>query len=311
MTPDTPTDDEQRTPTDAAGGDGYPTDVLVGPDWVEARLDRFRADAPDLRLLEVDVNASFYEEGHAPGAVGVGWRTDLRSAEAHDILSPAEMTAFLESCGITEETTVVIYGDNRNWFAAHLYWQLAHYGHPDVRIMDGGREYWVEHGYPTTTEPVDPPAVTYGDAPDAPAKPEVRADRTEVRAAIGGDTEFVDVRLPEEFRGEVTKPPGSDEGAMRGGHVPGATNVFWAENVRPSGLFRPPAELADVYESRGITPDDDVIVYCRIGERSSLAWFVLEELLGYDHVRHYDGSWTEWGNMIGVPIEVGEADGGG
>ena len=309
MTAEPPTDDDQRDPTAASTGGRYPTDVLVSADWVNARLDEFSSVATDLRLLEVDVNASFYEEGHAPGAVGVDWRTDLRSAEAHDILSPTEMTAFLESRGITEETTVVIYGDNRNWFAAHLYWQLAHYGHPDVRIMDGGREYWTEHGYPTTTQPVAPPDVTYGDAPDAPARPEVRAGRTDVRAAIGTDAKLVDVRLPEEFRGDITKPPGSDEGAMRGGHIPGATNVFWAENVRPDGLFKSRGELADVYESRGVTPDDDVIVYCRIGERSSVTWFVLEELLGYEHVRHYDGSWTEWGNMIGVPIEVGEPDG--
>jgi thiosulfate/3-mercaptopyruvate sulfurtransferase len=304
-----PTNDDRREPTDASTDGRYPTDVLVSADWVNARLDRFASDAADLRLLEVDVNDSFYEEGHAPGAVGVDWRTDLRSAAAHDILSPAEMTAFLESSGIAEETTVVIYGDNRNWFAAHLYWQLAYYGHPDVRIMDGGREYWLEHGYPTTTEPADPPDVTYGDAPDAPARPEVRASRADVRAALDTDTEFVDVRLPEEFRGEITKPPGTDEGAMRGGHVPGATNVFWAENVRPDGLFKSREELADVYESQGIPPDDDVIVYCRIGERSSVTWFVLEELLGYERVRHYDGSWTEWGNMIGVPIEVGESDG--
>jgi thiosulfate/3-mercaptopyruvate sulfurtransferase len=148
--------------------------------------------------------------------------------------------------------------------------------------------------------------VEYGGTLDPPAEPEVRAHREDVRDALDTETAFIDVRLPEEFRGDITKPPGSNEGAMRGGHIPGATNVFWAENVRPDGRFKSPDELRDVYESRGITPDDDVIVYCRIGERSSVTWFVLQELLGYERVRNYDGSWTEWGNMIGVPIEIGE-----
>jgi thiosulfate/3-mercaptopyruvate sulfurtransferase len=284
----------------------HPTDVLVSPDWVAARLDRFTADEPDLRLLEVDVNTAFYDTAHVPGAACVDWRTDLRSAESHDILTPHEMASFLGSHGITPETTVVVYGDNSNWFAAHLYWQLTYYGHPDVRIMDGGREYWMDYGYPTTTDPVELPPVEYSSALAPPAKPGVRAYRDDVRAALDTETAFIDVRLPEEFRGDITKPPGIDEGAMRGGHIPGATNIFWAENVRPDGRFKSPDDLREVYESRGIGPDNDVIVYCRIGERSSVTWFVLEELLGYEHVRNYDGSWTEWGNMIGVPVEVGD-----
>jgi len=306
MTGENPPDNSTQTRSDASTWTEYPEDVLVSPDWVNARLDQFATADPDLRLLEVDVNTAFYDAGHVPGAVGVDWQTDLRSANSHDILGPDEMTSFLGSRGITEETTVVVYGDNSNWFAAHLYWQLTYYGHPDVRIMDGGREYWMDYDYPTTTEPVDPPTVAYERRLDPPAEPEVRAYREDVRDALDTETEFIDVRLPEEFRGDTTKPPGSNEGAMRGGHVPGATNVFWAENVRPDGRFKPPDELRGVYESHGIDPDDDVIVYCRIGERSSVTWFVLEELLGYEHVRNYDGSWTEWGNMIGVPIEVGE-----
>lgn len=306
MTVENPPDDDAQTQPDASAETQYPADVLVSPDWVNARLERFSAADPDLRLLEVDVNTAFYDAAHVPGAAPVDWRTDLRSADAHDILGPDEMASFLGSRGVTEETTVVVYGDNSNWFAAHLYWQLTYYGHPDVRIMDGGREYWMDYGFPTATAPVDPPTVEYGGTLDPPAKPDVRAYREDVRDALDAETALIDVRLPEEFRGDITKPPGINEGAMRGGHIPGATNVFWAENVRPDGRFKSPDDLRDVYESHGIEPDDDVIVYCRIGERSSVTWFVLEELLGYERVRNYDGSWTEWGNMIGVPIEVGD-----
>jgi len=306
MTTENPSNDGERRRSDASTDTAYPADVLVSPDWVDARLDRFVDDDPAFRLLEVDVNTAFYDTGHVPGAVRVDWRTDLRSAAAHDILGPAEMESFLGSRGITEDTTVVVYGDNSNWFAAHLYWQLTYYGHPDVRIMDGGREYWMDYEYPTATGPVDPPTVSYGGALSPPANPEVRAYRDEVREALDTETKLIDVRLHEEFRGEITKPPGSNEGAVRGGHIPGATNIFWAENVRPDGRFKSPADLREVYASYGFAPDDDVIVYCRIGERSSVTWFVLEQLLGYERVRNYDGSWTEWGNMIGVPIEVGD-----
>jgi len=308
MTPDDPSDAGTRPEAEEPIDSPYPTDVLVSPDWVEARLDQFGTDGTDARLLEVDVNTAFYESGHAPGAVCVDWREELRSADAHDILGPEELRSFLGGCGITEETTVVVYGDNANWFATHLYWQLTRYGHPDVRIMDGGRESWLERDRPVSTDPVDPPTVTYGTTLDRPAGSDVRAYRDDVCAALDTETVFVDVRLPEEFRGEIATPPGTDEGAVRGGHIPEAVNVFWAENVRPDGRFKSPDELRAVYESRGITPDDEIIVYCRIGERSSVTWFVLTELLGYDHVRNYDGSWTEWGNMIGVPIEADVSD---
>jgi thiosulfate/3-mercaptopyruvate sulfurtransferase len=166
----------------------------VGPEWVESRLDRFDTKETDARILEVEVNTPFYESGHVPGAICVDWEEDLRSADAHDIPGPEEMESFLGSCGITEETTVVVYGDNSNWFATHLYWQFTYYGHLDVRVMDGGREYWVEHDYPVATDPVDPPTVTYGKTLDQPASPEVRAYRDDVRDALDTDTIFVDVR---------------------------------------------------------------------------------------------------------------------
>jgi thiosulfate/3-mercaptopyruvate sulfurtransferase len=284
----------------------YPSSVLVSPDWVADRLDRFESADPGYRLLEVDVNTSFYDYGHAPGAVKIDWETDLRSDDYHDIVGPTELEQLLGSCGITDETTVVVYGDDSNWFAAHMYWQLTYYGHPDVRIMDGGRGYWVDHDYPLSREPVTPPTVSYGRSLSPPANPSVRASREEVLDAIETDTTFVDVRLPEEYRGDITAPPGMNEMAMRGGHIPGAENVFWADNIRPDMRFKPPAKLREVYRSRGIEPSDDIIVYCRIGERSSLTWFALSELLGYESVRNYDGSWTEWGNLIGMPIETSE-----
>ena len=306
MTAENPQDDDAQPRTGVSTENQYPTDVLVSPDWVNARLDQFVTDDPDYRLLEVDVNPAFYDTEHIPGAAHIDWRADLRSAESHDILDSDEMASFLGAHGITEETTVVVYGDNSNWFAAHLYWQLTYYGHPDVRIMDGGREYWIDYDYPVTTDPVDPPTVEYSGMLGPLGRAEVRAHREDVQDALDTETVFIDVRLPEEFRGDITKPPGISEGAVRGGHIPGATNVFWAENIRPDGRFKPPDDLREMYRSYGIELDDDIIVYCRIGERSSVTWFVLKELLGYEHVRNYDGSWTEWGNMIGVPIEVGD-----
>lgn len=284
----------------------YPESVLVSPDWVVDRLDRFESDDSGYRLLEVDVNTAFYDAGHVPGAVKIDWETDLRSEERHDIVGPDELEQLLGACGITDETTVVVYGDDSNWFAAHMYWQLTYYGHPDVRIMDGGRGYWVDHEYPLSTASVSPPTVQYGKSLSPPADPSIRASREDVLDAIGTETVFVDVRLPEEYRGEITAPPGMNETAMRGGHLPGAKNVFWADNVRPDMRFKSSSALRDVYRSHGIEPSDDIIVYCRIGERSSLTWFALSELLGYESVRNYDGSWTEWGNMIGTPIETGE-----
>ena len=305
MTADDSPDAGTRPESDEPLESQYPTDVLVSPEWVESRLGRFDSAETDARLLEVDVNTAFYETGHAPGAVCVDWQEDLRSADAHDILGPQEMESFLGACGITEETTVVVYGDNSNWFATHLYWQFTMYGHDDVRVMDGGREYWMEHDFPTSDAVPSFPTTEYRvDETDE----SIRAFRQDVYEALDDDTTLVDVRMPEEYRGELTAPPGMDETAQRAGHIPGAINVLWADNVDADGRFKSPAQLEALYESYGVTPEDEVVAYCRIGERSSITWFVLHELLGYEAVRNYDGSWTEWGNLIRAPIAVGDEE---
>jgi thiosulfate/3-mercaptopyruvate sulfurtransferase len=276
--------------------------VLVSPDWVADRLDRFDAPGSDCRLLEVDLNTDFYDRGHVPGAASVDWAADLQADDRRDVVDPAGFARVLGERGVGPDTTLVVYGDNANWFATHCYWLCSYYGHADVRVMDGGREYWVEQGYPTTTTQPTTPTVEYA----VPGRDEsVRAYRDDVADALGTDTTFVDVRLPEEYRGDLTAPPGDDEAARRGGHLPGAVNVLWSDNVSPSHLFRSPEELRSLYAARGIDAGTDVIAYCRIGERSSVTWFALHELLGYDRVRNYDGSWVEWGNMVGAPIERG------
>jgi thiosulfate/3-mercaptopyruvate sulfurtransferase len=269
---------------------------------VEERLDLFADPSPEYRLLEVDLNVDFYHEGHAPSAVGLDWSEDLRAADRRDVVGPEAFAQLMGDCGISEDTTVVVYGDNANWFAAHFYWMCRYYGHDDVRLMDGGREHWLEHGYPTVDTPPTVPTVRYG---GAEADESVRAYRDDVFDALGTDTKLVDVRMPEEYRGDLVAPPGYDEHARRGGHIPGATNVLWADNVREDHRFESPDRLRELYADRGITPDDDVITYCRIGERSAVTWFVLTQLLDFDGVRNYDGSWVEWGNMVGAPIERG------
>lgn len=280
------------------------SDALVSPEWVAERLPEARSDDPSLRLVEVDLNTGFYDEGHLPGAVGLDWRSDLRHDRRRDVPSARAFADLLGDHGIAEETTVVAYGDNANWFAAHFYWLLSYYGHDDAYLLDGGREHWVESDRPTTTEVPSFTARAY-----EPAGPfeHVRAYRDDVARAVDDRTALVDVRLPEEFDGTVVAPPGMDELAQRGGHVPGAVNVVWSENVRPDGRFKSRAELEALYRDRGVTPDRSVVVYCRIGERSSLTWFVLSELLDYPSVRNYDGSWTEWGNLVGAPVETGGA----
>ncbi|WP_135366475.1 sulfurtransferase [Halosimplex halophilum] len=278
------------------------SDALVPPEWVAERLPEARSDDPSLRLVEVDLNTAFYDEGHLPGAVGLDWRSDLRHDRRRDVPSARAFADLLGAHGITEETTVVAYGDNANWFAAHFYWLLRYYGHQDAYLLDGGREHWVESGRPTTTEV---PSFTPRRYEPAGPFEHVRAYRDDVRRAIDDRTALVDVRLPEEFDGTVVAPPGMDEFAQRGGHVPGAVNVVWSANVDADGRFKPRADLAALYRDRGVTPDRSVVVYCRIGERSSLTWFVLSELLGYPSVRNYDGSWTEWGSLVGAPIETG------
>ncbi|WP_458185970.1 sulfurtransferase [Haladaptatus sp. NG-WS-4] len=280
----------------------YAKDVLVSADWVEDHLDEFQSDDPEYRLVEVDVDTEAYDDAHALGAIGFNWETQLQDQTKRDILERDDFEELLGSHGIGEDSTVVLYGDNSNWFAAYTYWQFKYYGHRDVRLLDGGRDYWLENDYPTTDETPAFPEVEY----DARGPFEgIRAYRDDVEKAIDRGVPLVDVRSPEEFSGEVLAPPGLQETAQRGGHIPGASNVSWAATVNPDGTFKSADELRDLYESEGVTNDQEVVAYCRIGERSSIAWFALSELLGYDNVVNYDGSWTEWGNLVDAPIETG------
>ncbi|WP_049969328.1 sulfurtransferase [Haladaptatus cibarius] len=283
----------------------YAKDVLVTADWVEDNLDKFESDDPEYRLVEVDVDTEAYDDAHVPGAIGFNWETQLQDQTQRDILEKEDFADLLGSHGITEDSTVVLYGDNSNWFAAYTYWQFKYYGHRDVRLLDGGRDYWLDNDYPTTDEEPEFSEVEY----DARGPFEgIRAYRDDVQKAIDRGVPLVDVRSPEEFSGEVLAPPGLQETAQRGGHIPGASNVSWAATVNPDGTFKSAEELSELYESEGVTNDQEVVAYCRIGERSSIAWFALSELLGYDNVVNYDGSWTEWGNLVDAPIETGSGN---
>ncbi len=270
--------------------------VLVTTEWVQEHL-----DDPAIRLIEVDVDTTMYEQGHLPGAVGFNWQSQLQDPVRRDILSKSELESLLSSHGIANEHTLILYGDNNNWFAAYAFWLLKLYGHEDVRLMDGGRKKWVEEGRPLTTEIPHYPATTYrAKEPDLT----IRAFLPQVMESLNrADVALVDVRSPQEFTGELLAPPGLMETAQRGGHIPGAQNIPWSQAVREDGTFKSVEELRQLYASKGITPDKRVIAYCRIGERSSHTWFVLKYLLGYPEVRNYDGSWTEWGNLVGAPIE--------
>ncbi|GGL46199.1 sulfurtransferase [Halocalculus aciditolerans] len=285
--------------------DDYANDVLVSADWVEARLDDFASDDDDLRLVEVDVDTEAYDEAHAPGAIGFNWETQLQDQTQRDILEKQDFEALLGEHGISEDSTVVLYGDNSNWFAAYTYWQFKYYGHEDVKLLDGGRDYWLEEGYETTDEVPEYSSVNY--TARGPFEG-IRAYRDDVEKAVDRGVPLVDVRSPEEYSGEILAPPGLQETAQRGGHVPGAKNVSWAATVQDDGRFKSKEDLADLYEAEGVTNDQEVVAYCRIGERSSIAWFALHELLGYDDVTNYDGSWTEWGNLVDAPIETGSGE---
>jgi thiosulfate/3-mercaptopyruvate sulfurtransferase len=283
----------------------YAKDVLVTADWVEDHLDAFQSDDPEYRLVEVDVDTEAYDEAHAPGAIGFNWETQLQDQTTRDILSKADFEALLGSHGITEDSTVVLYGDNSNWFAAYTYWQFKYYGHDDVKLLDGGRDYWLDNEYPTTDEA---PEFSEQDYTAKGPFEGIRAYRDDVENAIDKGLPLVDVRSPEEFRGEILAPPGLQETAQRGGHIPGAKNISWAATVNDDGTFKSADELADLYNAEDIDGDETTVAYCRIGERSSIAWFALHELLGYDNTVNYDGSWTEWGNLVGAPVETGEAE---
>jgi len=272
-------------------------EVLVDTAWVEAHL-----HDPQVRLIEVDVDTSAYEQGHIPGAVGFNWQKELQDQIVRAPLSKEYLEKLLGDAGVDNTMTVVLYGDNNNWFAAWALWILKYYGHQDVRLLDGGRVKWLAENRETTTEVPSYAAKTYHAAePDR----KIRALRDQIFPALGRiDTALVDVRSPGEYSGELLAPANlPQEGAQRGGHIPGAANVPWATAVRPDGTFKSAEELRSIYEGKGVTPDKEVIAYCRIGERSSHTWFALHYLLGYPQVRNYDGSWTEWGSLIGAPIE--------
>ena len=283
----------------------YANDVLVSADWVEDNLDEFESDDPAHRLVEVDVDTEAYEESHAPGAIGFNWESQLQDQTTRDILSKEDFEELLGSHGITEDSTVVLYGDNANWFAAYTYWQFKYYGHDDVRLLDGGREYWIENDYPTTDEVPEFSAVEYN---ASGPRESIRAYRDDVENAIDRGLPLVDVRSPEEYSGEILAPPGLQETAQRGGHIPGAENISWAAVTNDDGTFKDFDELQELYADYDIEGDSTTVAYCRIGERSSVAWFALHELLGYEDTINYDGSWTEWGNLVGAPIEKGEGD---
>jgi thiosulfate/3-mercaptopyruvate sulfurtransferase len=271
-------------------------DVLVSAEWAQQRL-----DDPNVRFVEVDVDTAAYEQSHIPGAVGWDWTSQLSDGIRRDVASREEMSRLLSESGIGPDTHIVLYGDNNNWFAAWAYWQLKLHGWERLSILNGGRKYWLDNGLPLS---VDPPSYEPTGIELPEPSNELRAFRDDVMARLGdpGAT-LVDVRSPAEFSGEVIAPPGMTETAQRGGHIPGAQSIPWAQTVREDGTFKDADALRALYEPKGVTPDKDVIAYCRIGERSSHSWFVLRELLGYPNVRNYDGSWTEWGSMVNVPIE--------
>jgi thiosulfate/3-mercaptopyruvate sulfurtransferase len=274
----------------------YANDVLVGTQWVENHL-----SDDSIRVVEVDENPGLYAEAHIPGAVGFDWKRDLQDQVKRDFLGPAEFGELFGSRGISNDHTIVLYGDRNNWFAAYTYWYLRYYGHGKVKLMNGPREKWISEGRPTTTDVPSYDAQQFS-AQDGDAS--IRAMRDEVQRALDSDTRLVDVRSPQEFSGELIAMAGYEqEGAQRAGHIPGAASVPWAQAVQEDGTFKSADDLSELYSSKGVTDGNPIIAYCRIGERSAHTWFVLHELLGHDDVKNYDGSWTEWGNMVAVPIE--------
>jgi thiosulfate/3-mercaptopyruvate sulfurtransferase len=274
--------------------------ALVTTEWARQHL-----DDPKVRFLEVDVDTEAYDTGHLPGATGINWKRQLTDPVLRDLASRDDLEALLRSAGIDDDTTIVVYGDNNNWFAAWAYWQLRYQGLDNVRLLDGGRIKVEADGLPLTT---DAPAHAAGSITlPTETREELRAYRQQVIDGLGSEHSLVDVRSPEEFRGELSAPAHlPQEAAQRRGHIPGAVNVPWSTAVAADGTFKPIEELRELYGAKGVDGDDEVVAYCRIGERSSHTWFVLHELLGYRNVRNYDGSWTEYGSLVGVPIETGD-----
>jgi thiosulfate/3-mercaptopyruvate sulfurtransferase len=273
-------------------------EVLVSTEWVAQHQ-----NDPAIRLVEVDVDTTAYDQGHIAGAVGWNWQTQLQDNVRRDLIEKSALEELLGRSGISNDTTVILYGDNNNWFAAYAFWQLKYYGHKDVRLMNGGRKKWVEEKRPLTTEPA---LLVTGISYRATGPDEsIRARKEDVFATLEkrDGRHLVDVRSVDEFSGKIIAPPGMSETAQRGGHIPGAANVPWAQAANEDGTFKSADALKQLYEGKGVNGGSDVIAYCRIGERSSHTWFVLKYLLGYGNVKNYDGSWTEWGNLVGAPIE--------
>jgi len=271
-------------------------EYLVDTQWVAGHL-----DDPDVRIVESDEDYLLYETGHIPNAVKVDWFTTLQHPVRRDFLTKEAFEEMCSNLGISDDTTVVFYGDKGNWFATYALWLFRYYGHENLEIMDGGRAKWEKEGRPMTKEVPETPKTTYqAKDPD----PSVRAFRYDVFRHVESKLPLVDVRSPEEYRGELLHMPGyPQEGATRGGHIPGAASIPWSRATNEDGTFKSPEELKELYQGQGVTPDKEVIAYCRIGERSSHTWFVLTHLLGYPDVKNYDGSWTEWGNLVDAPIE--------
>jgi len=274
---------------------GYAKPVLVTTDWLVEHL-----NDDSLVVAEVDENPDLYDEGHIPGAIKLHWRDDLQDPVERDLVEKEGFEQLMGGRGISNDTTLVLYGDKNNWFAAYAYWYVKIYGHQDVRILDGGRQKWIDESRELSTDVPQTSSATYT-ARDRDET--IRARRDAVLKAIGKDA-LVDVRSPQEFSGELIAAPGYEqEGAQRAGHIPSAQSIPWAQAVNDDGTFKSADALRELYGTKGITPDRQVTAYCRIGERSAHTWFVLRELLGYEDVRNYDGSWTEWGNLVDVPIE--------
>ena len=270
---------------------------LVTTDWVAEH-----GNDANVRLVEVDVDTSAYDEGHIAGAVGWNWQSQLQASLRRDLISGPELEALLGVAGIDNNTTVILYGDNNNWFAAWAFWQLKYYGHGDVRLMNGGRAKWVADGRPLTTDAASHAAKSYR---ASEPNQDIRAYRDAVLGAVfASSVALVDVRAPAEYSGELLAPANlPQEGSQRGGHIPGAANVPWGQAVNEDGTFKSADELTALYGGKGIYGSKETIAYCRIGERSSHTWFVLTQLLGHQNVRNYDGSWTEWGSIVNAPIE--------
>jgi thiosulfate/3-mercaptopyruvate sulfurtransferase len=274
----------------------YAKDVLVETQWVQEHL-----NDDSIRIVEVDENPALYRDAHIPGAIGLDWQRDLQDQTRRDFLGPREFGDLFGRRGVSNDHTIVLYGDRNNWFAAYTYWYLKYYGHDRVLLMNGPREKWIEEGRPTTKdEPQFEPVTFRAQEPDRA----IRARRDEVLERLNSDTTLIDVRSPQEFSGELISMAGYEqEGAQRSGHIPGAASVPWAQAVREDGSFKSADELRELYASKGVSDGKETITYCRIGERSAHTWFVLHELLGHEDVKNYDGSWTEWGNLVDVPIE--------